>query len=463
MIFQRIRPEIRLFYQINTSTEKRDENVLEALKYLPRPLILYNTTKEDVEKYYNLLKIKGYNSIEMFDGSTSDEDRVDILNRWRKNEIEIIVATSAFGMGVDKLDVRTVIHCCYPESFHRFYQEIGRGGRDGANSISLFLPTPEDKRIAKHLQTKLLGEKIEKYWEDLLDSKTEQRSGKVTFYLNKVPPHLMHGRVYSEHILWKKRLILMLARYSIIKIEGYKIETSDEDQVKKEYITIKCSFNPNNINELLQRIEEPRNREKKDFERNFDLIDKFLKKEKGFCIILKRVYGLSFKSFCTDCFNCLEKNLYDNRDFKIKHIYKVSNIEIEIIKLSFDLELKNISKFLRFLRDIISQNQIIICVSKDLFELINDNFSLIPFSKIVPFRLVLPTQIDEVVVKENDQILFFHDKTVIKKFKNFKKTKKVTHFFSKNCNIIENDNRLIFHYDKPRFYQDENEWTMRTI
>ena len=113
--------------------------------------------------------------------------------------------------------------------------------------------------------------------------------------------------------------------------------------------------------------------------------------------------------------------MYDNRDFKIKHIYKVPNIEIEIIKLSFDLELKNISKFLRFLRDIISQNQIILCVSKDLFDLINNNFSLIPFSKIVPFRLVLPTQIDEVVVKENDPIFIFHDKTVIKKFKNFQK------------------------------------------
>ena len=66
-------------------------------------------------------------------------------------------------VGVDKADVRSIIHACYPENIDRYYQEVGRSGRDGFSSICLFIPTDNDKKIAKGLGTKLLRSKTRKF------------------------------------------------------------------------------------------------------------------------------------------------------------------------------------------------------------------------------------------------------------------------------------------------------------
>ena len=104
---------------------------------------------------------------------TTRNERKDLLNDWKGNRIDLMVATSAFGVGVDKADVRTVIHACYPENLDRYYQEVGRSGRDGYSSVCLLIPTEMDKDIARNLKhaklfgpnAKFPGQRIQKNYE----------------------------------------------------------------------------------------------------------------------------------------------------------------------------------------------------------------------------------------------------------------------------------------------------------
>ena len=68
-----------------------------------------------------------------------------------KDEIDFLVATSAFGVGIDKNNVRTIIHLTVPETLERFYQEVGRAGRDGKNSNSILLYCENDYDIAENM------------------------------------------------------------------------------------------------------------------------------------------------------------------------------------------------------------------------------------------------------------------------------------------------------------------------
>ena len=75
-------------------------------------------------------------------------------------DLDIVVATSAFGLGMDIPDVRGVIHLCVPESVDRLYQEVGRSGRDGKASVSMVLWTDSDAMVARGMaEARLIGDR----------------------------------------------------------------------------------------------------------------------------------------------------------------------------------------------------------------------------------------------------------------------------------------------------------------
>jgi hypothetical protein len=143
----RLRPEPAFWRAHAESESLREDWVKEALFHLPRPCIVYVTTRSDCARWYRTCVEAGFGRVAMMTGDTSPEERRSLLEQWNADGIDVMVATSAFGLGIDKPNVRSVIHAQLPETVDRFYQDVGRSGRDGLSSTSLLVTTRHDWAI----------------------------------------------------------------------------------------------------------------------------------------------------------------------------------------------------------------------------------------------------------------------------------------------------------------------------
>jgi ATP-dependent DNA helicase RecQ len=108
-----------------------------------RPAIVYCGTRRDTEEVAEQLRCAGLPAVGYHAGMPADE-RASAQHRFMEGDAEIVVATNAFGMGVDKADVRAVVHWAIPKSVEAYYQEVGRGGRDGAPARAILLASRSD-------------------------------------------------------------------------------------------------------------------------------------------------------------------------------------------------------------------------------------------------------------------------------------------------------------------------------
>lgn len=110
--------------------------------------IIYAATRKEVDRLYHLLKKFDF-SVGRYHGGLNENERTEMQEAFLYDRLQLIVATNAFGMGINKSNVRFVIHYQIPGSLEAYYQEAGRAGRDGLSSEAILLFSPQDIQVQK--------------------------------------------------------------------------------------------------------------------------------------------------------------------------------------------------------------------------------------------------------------------------------------------------------------------------
>jgi len=150
ILFPIDRPEIKLAVK-HVKTDK-SQLLLDTVQFIKKPGIIYFSSKKLADKFAEKIQKKLSIPTESYHSEVDAMDKIKIQQQFVENQIHIICATSAFGMGIDKQDIRFVIHYHMPANPEMYLQEIGRCSRDGKQGLALLLYKSGDENIQYHLK-----------------------------------------------------------------------------------------------------------------------------------------------------------------------------------------------------------------------------------------------------------------------------------------------------------------------
>lgn len=298
-----LRKEPRFCVIKSKSYSDKNNKTLELISKLPRPIIVYVNSPSDAINLKQKLEDFGFNNINTFTGETSSSERETLINKWSQNEFDIMVCTCAFGVGVDKRDVRTVLHLYLPENADKYYQELGRGGRDNLPCLSVLLYNDDDIKFSSKVLT---IEKLSGRWFSMLNSnKSIVKTNEIILDTSIKPIYNYEEgddfkQVSKTDINWNVYVILLLRRNNLITINNL----SYDNGVYIFNISINTGFEciRTDCKETIELLEKIRDIESTQLYNDFRMIKNSLNKVNTQCWteMFNQVYTLT-DEFCAGC------------------------------------------------------------------------------------------------------------------------------------------------------------------
>lgn len=249
------RPEPSYYVTAAQDWRTREAAIATAAARLPTPLVLYVSTRDDVSEWADRLRAAGLHRVGVVKGDSDDDERREALEGWRgqlaatgeriATRYDIVVGTSAFGLGIDMPNVRTVLHACVPETIDRYYQEVGRSGRDGKPSIAYLVKAPSDDRIARSLnQVTTIGEELGwSRWSRMFHSARRTEDETYELDLASLPAHLPTG--YGQSRQWNVRTLNLMAWSGLIQTQAPQRPRPRPDEDVEEFAARREDFYEN--------------------------------------------------------------------------------------------------------------------------------------------------------------------------------------------------------------------------
>ncbi|KHF40375.1 RecQ family ATP-dependent DNA helicase [Halalkalibacter okhensis] len=147
LIYSVDRPSITYVVERCETTQEKMDRVVQLVECVQGPGMIYFSSRLWAQNVAAMLTSKGMGRVAYYHGGLSSEDRLLIQQQFMNGQLDVICCTSAFGMGINKSNIRYVLHFHYPIDMESYVQEIGRAARDGKQSVAILLFCEEDRRL----------------------------------------------------------------------------------------------------------------------------------------------------------------------------------------------------------------------------------------------------------------------------------------------------------------------------